>query len=208
MAAERRGNVSPHCCGCSTRVMHENLPPDHTAVRPATTTAASTVRSAPAGSAREEEVDQSRATSDGGGADDGRATSSKAPDTEGSGASVSGQVGTNPLQAREKGDPRHDPRGHRTVSDTTLWLWRWSSSRVLSALSDSIPCRDYSMGRLVPLAGKGVTPNTINPCRGHRYGGFRSKRHLRAGGDYDPYGNWAAALRRGGNTVDQRCWSH
>ena len=161
MAAERRGNVSPHCCGCSTRVMHENLPPDHTAVRPATTTAASTVRSAPAGSAREEEVDQSRATSDGGGADDGRATSSKAPDTEGSGASVSGQVGTNPLQAREKGDPRHDPRGHRTVSDTMWWLWRWSSSRVLSAPSDSVPCRDYSMGRLVPLAGKGVTPNNI-----------------------------------------------
>jgi hypothetical protein len=26
------------------------------------------------------------------------------------------------------------------------------------ALSDSVPCRDYSMGRLVPLAGKGVTP--------------------------------------------------
>ena len=65
-------------------------------------------------------MDQSRATSDGGGADDGRATSSKAPDTEGSGASVSGQVGTNPLQAREKGDPRHDPRVHRTVSDTTF----------------------------------------------------------------------------------------
>ena len=159
MAAERRGNVSPHCCGCSTRVMfffasrsHGRATGDNNgSVHGAVCTGGLSARrrSGP------EQGDLRR------GGSRRWATSSKAPDTEGSGASVSGQVGTNPLQAREKGDPRHDPRGHRTVSDTTLWLWRWSSSRVLSALSDSVPCRDYSMGRLVPLAGKGVTPNNI-----------------------------------------------
>ena len=162
MAAERRGNVSPHCCGCSTRVMYENLPPDHTAVQPATTTAASTVRSAPAGSAREEEVDQSRATSGGGGADDGqRRRRHRTP------------KGPGPVSA-VRSAPTHSKLGRRVTRDTTpgcigpsatrhSWLWRWSSSRVLRAPSDSIPCRDYSMGRLVPLAGKGVTPtNTVS----------------------------------------------
>ena len=107
MAAERRGNVSPHCCGCSTRVMYENLPPDHTAVQPATTTAASTVRSAPAGSAREEEVDQSRATSDGGGADDGqRRRRHRTP------------KGPGPVSA-VRSAPTHSKLGRRVTRDTT-----------------------------------------------------------------------------------------
>jgi len=80
----------------------------------------------------------------------------------------------------------HRPAPARARSAANEGLPKIHLGGVLRVLSDGIPCRDCSMGRLVPLAGKGVTSIQHESIPRHRCGGFCPKRHLRAGGSSDP----------------------
>lgn len=139
--------VSPNCCGCSTRVMNITLPPggigswrrNGTVLRDFASPVGLWPQHAREGANSEE-------------------CSVNYPATTTT-AFESGQLCRAQYNTAWWHQQRSSIRG--CPSGTTRLTRAFHPGGVPSALSDSIPCRDYSMGRLFPLAGRGVTPNII-----------------------------------------------